>query len=530
MEVGIAHPIKDVTDMVYPFERETVSENASNNTEKRNTENYILKMLDIEKSFFGVQVLNKANLRVRAGEVHVLLGENGAGKSTLIKILSGAYRREAGEIYIDGKPFHAETPKEALNAGISVIYQEFNLVPYLSIFENIFLGKEYGDLIFVDKKKSRHEAMNYMKMIGINVPPETLIAKLSIAQKQLVEIAKSISNDVKILILDEPTAAITDKETRLLFAKINELKAQGIGIVYISHCMQELFEIGDRCTVMRDGQFVAEVSLNEVSECDLTRMMVDREISLAKTERPKHPKEPILEVRDLCYRNQLHNVNLIVEKGEIHGIFGLVGAGRSELARCIIGDLKKSSGLVLYHGKELVGAVHETIRRGIVYLSEDRKDAGLVLMHSIADNIALPNLKQFGGIFLNRGKIVDVSKIYIKDLHIKPGDHRAEAKNLSGGNQQKVVIAKWLCSKFEFTIRYVLGLEDIQSNVCGIRNVDQLREDIAIIEKGPLDKSYIGEIAKIQQSNKNGLNNRQMNNIAFEFESYIKDHPEIATS
>ncbi len=411
-------------------------------------DSYVLEMRDIDKSFYGVQVLRKARLRVRPGEVHVLLGENGAGKSTLIKILSGAYRREGGEIFVDGRPFCAETPKETLDAGISVIYQEFNLVPHLPIYENIFLGKEYGGPVFINKKRALCEAMEYMEMIGLNVPAETLIADLSVAQKQLVEIAKAISNDVKVLVLDEPTAAITDKETRMLFDKINDLKSRGIGIVYISHRMQELFEIGDRCTVMRDGEFVAEVGLDEVTEGDLTRMMVGREVKLVKSQRMKRENpQPVLEVRGLCYRNRLHNIDLTLEKGEILGISGLVGAGRSELARCIIGDFKRSSGSVLYNGEELTGGVHETIKKGVVYLSEDRKDAGLVLMHSVADNIALPNLGQFGKVFLRKRNITETCRRYVRDLRIKPGDHRAEAKNLSGGNQQKVVIAKWLCSR-----------------------------------------------------------------------------------
>ena len=412
------------------------------------TESYILEMRDIDKSFYGVQVLDKARLRVRPGEVHVLLGENGAGKSTLIKILSGAYRREGGEIFIDGKPFCVETPKETLEAGISVIYQEFNLVPHLPIYENIFLGKEYCGAVFINKKRAICESMEYMEMIGLNVPPETLIADLSVAQKQLVEIAKAISNDVRVLVLDEPTAAITDKETRMLFDKINDLKSRGMGIVYISHRLQELFEIGDRCTVMRDGRFVDEVCLDAVTEGDLTRMMVGREVKLVKSRRLKRTdSRPVLEVRGLCCRNRLHDIDLTLEKGEILGVSGLVGAGRSELARCIIGDFKRVSGSVKYNGEELVGGIHDSIAKGVVYLSEDRKDAGLVLVHSVADNIALPNLRQFGKVFLRKRSMVETCRRYVKDLRIRPADHRAEVKNLSGGNQQKVVIAKWLCSR-----------------------------------------------------------------------------------
>jgi len=418
-----------------------------------NMEKYILEMKGISKSFYGVPVLKDAQLSVRPGEVHVLLGENGAGKSTLIKILSGAYRKEKGEILLEGKPLNTSSPRDTLNAGISVIYQEFNLVPYLSIYENIFLGKEYNKYGLIDKKSAIKESKKYMEMIGLNVNPKTLICKLSVAQKQMVEIVKAISNNVKVLVLDEPTAAITDTETKRLFEIIRDLKSRGVGIIYISHRLSELFEIGDRCTVMRDGEYVATVNLDETSEAELTRMMVGREVSFTKEMNECiDPCCTVLETQELCYKNLLKNISIKLRKGEILGITGLVGAGRTELAKCIIGAYKPTSGKVLMHGKQMKCDIRESIKNGLVYLSEDRKDEGLVLIHSVMENICLPNLKQFGRLLLSKRNMHRKSNGSIEELHIKTPSCMTEAKNLSGGNQQKVVIAKWLNSKAEIYI------------------------------------------------------------------------------
>lgn len=403
----------------------------------------ILEMRHISKSFYGVQVLNKAQLTVRSGEVHVLLGENGAGKSTLIKILSGAYRREGGEILLGGEPFFAPTPKACIDAGISVIYQEFNLVPELPIYENIFLGKEFLRHTFISKAEAICESKRYLDMLGMNVDPRTKISQLSVAQKQLVEIAKAISSNVRVLVLDEPTAAITENETKMLFEIIRGLTAKGIGIIYISHRMCELFEIGDRCTVMRDGEYVGTVDLAETDEATLTRMMVGRDVSFDRL--PAHDiGETVLEVHGLCYRNQLKDIHLELRKGEILGISGLIGAGRTELAKCVIGAYNAECGEVLYHGKPVARSIPETIRQGIVYLSEDRKDEGLILAHTVQDNIALPNLKLFGKLLLRQQDICETAKQSIDKLRIRTHSRLNAVQNLSGGNQQKVVIAKWL--------------------------------------------------------------------------------------
>ncbi|MGI6152552.1 MAG: sugar ABC transporter ATP-binding protein [Christensenellaceae bacterium] len=411
---------------------------------------YILEMKNISKSFFGVQVLENVHLEVKPGEVHVILGENGAGKSTLIKILSAAYRKEEGSILLDGEEFGAKNPKEALDHGIGVIYQEFNLNPYVSIYENIYLGKEFMKGVKVDKRTAIRNARTYMDMIGLYVDPRTLVRDLSVAQKQMVEIAKSISANVKVLILDEPTAAITDKETERLFDIIRDLKKKGIGIIYISHRMQELFEIGDRCTVMRDGQTIKTLALSETNVDDLTTLMVGREVTFDKVENPHiSDKEIALEVQGLSYGKLLKDISFKLKRGQILGFAGLVGSGRTEVAKCVIGAYKRSGGKVtVKNGTQEIRPhnIPDAISKGVVYLSEDRKDEGLVQMHSVADNIALPNLKQFGKYVVNKKKLYDFAREYIQKLRVKTYSPDQECKTLSGGNQQKVVIAKWIGS------------------------------------------------------------------------------------
>ncbi|OYP57969.1 D-xylose ABC transporter ATP-binding protein, partial [Lachnotalea glycerini] len=276
----------------------------------------ILQMEGISKSFFGVQVLKNAQLEVRKGEVHVLLGENGAGKSTMIKILSGAYKREEGKIYLNGEELPILTPKEVIDKGISVIYQEFNLNPHVSIWENIFMGKEFTKHGIIDSSKSKSEAKKYMELIGLDCEPDLLVGNLSIAQKQMVEIAKAISMDVKVLVLDEPTASITDKETERLFSIVRELKAKGIGIIYISHRMSELFEIGDRCSVMRDGEYIDTVELSKTSVEELTKMMVGRSVSFERYQnKALDTKSEVLKVENLNYKKLLKNVSFHLHKG-----------------------------------------------------------------------------------------------------------------------------------------------------------------------------------------------------------------------
>lgn len=407
----------------------------------------ILEMKNISKTFFGVKVLDDAQLTVEKGQVHILLGENGAGKSTLIKILSGAYVKEGGTILFDGEELPESTPGEIIKRGISVIYQEFNLLPDLPIYENIFLGKEYTRGGRIDYKREIAEAAEYMKLVGLDDDPRTPVSKLSVAKKQMVEISKALSNDVKLLILDEPTAAITDKEIEMLFDIIRNLKKKGIGIIYISHRMSELFEIGDVCTVMRDGKYVDTLNIGDTDVDSLTRLMVGRSVSFDKVENNYIDEdEVVLSVQELNYNDVVKDVSFELHKGEILGISGLVGSGRTETALTIMGRYKRTSGKVLFKGQELGSNISKNIRKGIVYLSEDRKDEGLILMHSVRDNISVPNLDKLCRPVFNRRKARAVSRDYIDKLKIKTFSEKTETNKLSGGNQQKVVIAKWLYS------------------------------------------------------------------------------------
>jgi ribose transport system ATP-binding protein len=411
----------------------------------------ILEMRNISKSFHGVSVLDHVNLDIRHGEVHVLLGENGAGKSTTIKILSGAYKREQGEIFFNGEPYEITSPGDAIKRGISVIYQEFNLNPYVSIYENIFLGKEFMKFGLVDHRKAKVEAQRYIDMIGLDANPSTLVSKLSIAQKQMVEIVKALSSDVKLLILDEPTATITDKETGRLFDIIRDLKKTGIGVIYISHRMNEIFEIGDRCTVMRDGKTIAVSDIRDTNVDQLTSLMVGRNVDFTKMNNPhiNHEYEA-LRVENLNYKDKLKNINFMVRRGEIFGFAGLVGSGRTEIAKCILGAYKRDSGDIYLEngGKKLLSkTVSDVIDDGIVYLSEDRKDEGLILPLCISDNIALTNLDKLNGfanLTVDSKRMTSFAKSYMQKLRIKASSHLQAVINLSGGNQQKVVIAKWL--------------------------------------------------------------------------------------
>lgn len=406
----------------------------------------LLNMTKINKSFFGVKVLDEAELEVRSGEVHILLGENGAGKSSLIKVLSGAYHCDEGTILLEGQPLTDLTPRKALSEGISVIYQEFNLLPEQPIYENIFLGKEPAGRFFLDLKKTREQAEHYMKKVGLEVDPGTLVKDLTVAQKQLVEIAKAISNQVRILVLDEPTAALTDRETRKLFEVIRELKGEGIGIIYISHRMREFFEIGDRCTVMRDGRTVATLEISGTDEDELTRLMVGHQVQAQRKVNPHlNEEEILLKVDSLAYRN-CSDISFVLHRGEVLGITGLIGSGKDEVVKCIMGILPKLDGHVEFLGREHARTPGGNIDRGLVYLSDDRKDEGLIQIHSVLDNFALPNLKRLATPLLNRKRVEQKTNEYIQKLNIKTHSTRTEVQKLSGGNQQKLVIAKWLYS------------------------------------------------------------------------------------
>lgn len=413
----------------------------------------ILTMKGIDKSFPGVHALDHVDLEVRKGEVLALMGENGAGKSTLMKVLTGIYKKDSGTITYEGKEVEFANTREAQDSGIVIVHQELNMLGHLTVAQNIFIGREFKKGVRIDDKKMNEEAKKLFDRMHIDIDPRETMNHLTVGKQQMCEIAKAISHDAKVIIFDEPSAALTETEIQEMFKIINDLKAKGIGIIYISHRLSELLEIGDVCTVMRDGEYIDTVNIKDTTEDELTRLMVGRQVSFEKLENPHLKKdEVVLSVKNLNYKNLVRNVSFDLHKGEILGFAGLVGAGRTETAKTIIGDYKKDSGTVIYKGKEIGTNLSENIKNGIVYLSEDRKDEGLILMHSVAENIALPNLPKLCKPFLNRRKERSVSKDYIKSLKIKTFSELTDAKNLSGGNQQKVVIAKWLYSDADIYI------------------------------------------------------------------------------
>jgi ribose transport system ATP-binding protein len=405
-------------------------------------------MIGISKSYPGVQALQNVDFEVRRGEVHALVGENGAGKSTLMKIMAGAEQRNAGEIVLDGKPLGHISPHEALSLGIGIIYQEFNLVPYLSAAENIFLGREPRAALpgFVDFKAMVREAQRLLDELDANFDARRPITSLSVAQQQLVEIAKATSQNVKVIAMDEPSATLTDHELASLFRLIRRLKASGVGVIYISHRMEEIFSICDRVTVLRDGKLVGTKEIGELSREEIIRMMVGRELTEAIPKVPAEVREPAIEVRHLTRRGELEDINLAVRYGEIVGLAGLVGAGRTELARVLFGADSYDTGEILLNGKPTrIRSPQDAIDKGIGLVTEDRKQLGLILGMTVRENTTLANLEELTrlGFILNR-KEREVAQKYIRDLSIRTPSAEQEARNLSGGNQQKVVLAKWL--------------------------------------------------------------------------------------
>jgi ribose transport system ATP-binding protein len=407
-------------------------------------------MRDISKAFPGVQALDCVNFDLNAGEVHVLLGENGAGKSTLIKILSGAYRLDSGTILIEGEKVEIHDPKKGIDLGISCIYQEYNLNPFTPVYENILLGREYTTGFgLLDIRRAIAETEKVLKRMGLDISPRTLVRNLGVAQKQLVEIAKAISMDARIFIFDEPTSALSQDEINNLFKIIVDLKARGYGVIYISHRMEEIKEIGDRYTVLRDGKYIGTGSTDGMNLADVIRMMVGRELEYLKRTRSYADETRVLKVENLSYRGILEDVTFDLRQGEILGVAGLMGAGRTELAKCIIGEYQVDEGRIYLDGKAVrLPDVNGALRHGIVYLSEDRKGEGLFLKHALKNNITISSLDQilsFG--FLSLRKELSICSALVDELRIKTPGLTVDVGHLSGGNQQKVVIAKWLMTK-----------------------------------------------------------------------------------
>ncbi|WP_170330448.1 sugar ABC transporter ATP-binding protein [Ruegeria arenilitoris] len=409
----------------------------------------LVDMTGIDKHFPGVHALKSVQFDLFPGEVHALMGENGAGKSTLMKILSGIYQRDGGDLVIEGKSVSPTTPREAQDLGIGIIHQELSLMNDLTVAQNIFIGREprksFGRL---DEAALNAQTAEIFASMNLSLDPKTLVGSLTIAKQQMVEIAKALSYRSKVLIMDEPTAALNDAEIAELFVIIRRLKAEGVGIVYISHKMDELKQIADRVTVMRDGEYVGTVDAADTPISQIIAMMVGREVNEEPLDVPDlGDAEVSLQVSNLTRGKDIHDVSFSVQKGEILGFAGLMGAGRTEVARAIFGADPKDAGEIRVHGKPVsIKSPKDAVRAGIGYLSEDRKHFGLATGMNVRDNIALASMDLFtatGGV-LNDGEISTTAKSYIKQLGIRTPSDVQEVRLLSGGNQQKVVIAKWL--------------------------------------------------------------------------------------
>ncbi|RFU61805.1 sugar ABC transporter ATP-binding protein [Peribacillus glennii] len=409
----------------------------------------LLRMEGISKAFPGVQALSNVDFELNKGEVHALLGENGAGKSTLMKVLTGIHSKDSGSILYQGKEIDVPDTRTAQNLGISIIHQELNLAPDLTVAQNIFIGREPKKMfdLFLDEKKLNDRAKNLFETLNIKLNPKDKVGNLSVAMQQMVEIAKALSFNSKILIMDEPTAALTDTEIDSLFTMIRKLRSDGVGIIYISHRMEELKRITDRVTVMRDGTYIGTVNTQEATIDQIISMMVGRQIY--QNQRPEiknRNSEKVLEVKNLNRGNVIKNVSFDLHKGEILGFAGLMGAGRTEVARAIFGADMRDSGEIIINGKPArIKSPTDAVQHGIGYLSEDRKQYGVMLEMDVKANITIATMKDYLKLgSLNNPKINDQSSAMVKSLRIKTPSINQLVKNLSGGNQQKVVIAKWL--------------------------------------------------------------------------------------
>ena len=415
----------------------------------------MLYMHSVRKQYPGVLALDDVNFELNEGEVHCLLGENGAGKSTLIKILSGAISMDSGEITIRGNEVKVDSPANSQRLGIGIIHQDFKLVPELSVAENILLGNEpmKKGLPFIDYEKMHDIARSAIAQLGEEIDTHTPIRALSIAQRQLVEIARVISRNIRILAMDEPSAALTEKELKNLFAVIRRLKVEGVGVIYISHRLEEIFEIGDRVTILRDGRCVHTCAIEDIDREGLIRFMVGRALGDEFPKAALKKGSEILRVEKLT-AGILKDVDLTLYRGEILGLAGLVGAGRTELARAIFGADPTERGKIFLEGKEIhPRSPREAIDLGIGLLTEDRNNFGLIMQMNIRENISLSGLRQVvNGLFINRAAEIEAANRFSGDLHIKAPTVDQRVESLSGGNRQKVVLGRWLFTKSKLLI------------------------------------------------------------------------------
>ncbi len=420
-------------------------------------EEIILKMKNIDKRFSGVHALKSVNLELRKGEVHALMGENGAGKSTLMKVLCGIYKRDGGDVVLFGEEVNFHNIKESQEAGIGIIHQELNMMNHLTVAQNIYIGREpMKNGIYIDDKQMEKDAKELFDRIGVNIDPSAILGTLTVGKQQMVEIAKAISRNSKILILDEPTAALTQVEVEELFKIMNDLREKGIGMIYISHRMDEINRISDRITVMRDGEYVGTLITKDTTKDEIVKMMVGRVIYGDKKEESTVPSDApvVLEVKNLNRGKEIKDVNFTLRRGEILGFSGLMGAGRTEVARAIYGADKLDSGEIFVNGKKVHNKTpEEAVKNGICYLSEDRKRYGLLLDKSVAENSVLSNLDDYIKCgWINDAKIEEVAEKENAKLKTKTPSMQQILRNLSGGNQQKVIIARWLLKNSDIFI------------------------------------------------------------------------------
>ena len=416
----------------------------------------ILTMEGIDKSFPGVHALDHVNLEVRRGEVHALMGENGAGKSTLMKVLTGIYTKDSGTITYEGKEVEFHGPKEAQEAGIVIVHQELNMMNHLTVAQNIFIGREFMKGGIIDDAKMNEESKKLFEQLGIKIDPTEKMGNLTVGKQQMCEIAKAISHKAKVIIFDEPSAALTEAEIEELFKIIRDLRDKQLGIVYISHRMDEIKVITDRVTVMRDGGYVGTLITKDCTKDDIINMMVGRVIyEDPKTQSMVPPDAPVvLKVEHLNAGKMVQDVSFELHKGEILGFSGLMGAGRTETARALFGADPKESGDIYVNGKKVdIRSPKDAVALGIGYLSEDRKRYGIVVDKSVAENSTMAHLKNFvKGLFIDKKKEVAATQDYIKRLNTKTPSTDQLVVNLSGGNQQKVVLAKWLVKDCDILI------------------------------------------------------------------------------
>ena len=416
----------------------------------------LLTMKNIKKSFSGVAALKNAELELNKGEVVALMGENGAGKSTLMKILTGIYSKDEGTVTFEGKEVEYKSVSESEEAGIAIVHQELKMMNDLTVAQNLFIGKERKKGIFIDDAKMAQDAKELFKKLNVDINPNVKIGSLTVGKQQMVEIAKAISTNAKVIVFDEPTAALTDSEIEELFKVINDLRAKGTGIIYISHRMDEINVISDKVIVMRDGEYVGTLVTKECTKDDIIKMMVGRTVFMEpKTKSDvSADAEVVLRCENLNRGKHVKNVSFELRKGEILGFSGLMGAGRTEVARLIFGADPMDSGKIYIHGKEVsIKSTKDAVNAGIGYLSEDRKRYGLLVDKSVEENTCLSSLEKFTkGLFIDGSKSKTVSEKYVQELRTKTPSVTQIIKKLSGGNQQKVVIAKWLVKDSEILI------------------------------------------------------------------------------